>query len=179
MNNNVKSATTAGLLGIFLGGFGAHNWYLGQKKQGTIHVCLAASGLVVSILASVVLPSVLSFRALLSWATMLSILGGLAMLIMGGNAIWGFVEGIIILTQGDVGLARKGYMVVQPVNNYGGYNANMPQNNMGNMNMGGNMNGDMNSGMNQGMGNMNMGNQNMSNGQNMNNMNGNGGNQNG
>lgn len=33
MNNNVKSATVAGLLGIFLGSIGAHCWYLGDKRK--------------------------------------------------------------------------------------------------------------------------------------------------
>lgn len=31
--NGFKSATTAGLLGIFLGAVGAHCWYLGDKKK--------------------------------------------------------------------------------------------------------------------------------------------------
>lgn len=149
MNNSVKSATTAGLLGIFLGSVGAHDWYLGDKKKGIIHVCLAASGIIVSIIASVVLPSALSYRALLSWAGLISILGLIATLIMAGNGIWGLVEGIIILSQGDAGLARKGYMVAQSNMGYGnGYNnyGNQPMNNFGaqqnNMNNGG-MNGNM------------------------------------
>ncbi len=29
----IKSAIAAGLLGIFLGQFGAHDWYLGDKKE--------------------------------------------------------------------------------------------------------------------------------------------------
>ena len=107
MNNNVKSATTAGLLGIFLGAVGAHDWYLGNKTKGIIHVCLASSGIVLSIIASVVLPTALSYRALLTWGTVIALLGGLACLVMAGNGIWGFVEGIIILAQGDAGLARK------------------------------------------------------------------------
>lgn len=134
MNNNVKSATTAGLLGIFLGAIGAHDWYLGDKKKGTIHVCLAASGLVVSLIADVILPSALSYRALLSAAVLISILSAVSTIIMTANAIWGLAEGIQILIQGDAGLARKGYMVAQPNMNYGngnnGYN-NQPMNNSG------------------------------------------------
>lgn len=134
MNNNVKSATTAGLLGIFLGSIGAHDWYLGDKKKGTIHVCLAASGLVVSLIADVILPSALSYRALLSAAVLISILSAVSTIIMTANALWGLAEGIQILMQGDAGLARKGYMVAQPNMNYGngntGYN-NQPMNNSG------------------------------------------------
>lgn len=174
MNNNVKSATTAGLLGIFLGAFGAHDWYLGDKKKGIIHVCLAASGLIVSVIASVILPATLSFRAMLSMAGLIAILSGIATLIMLGNGIWGFVEGIVILTQGDAGLARKGYNVAQPNMGYNnGYNNNFgAQQNMNNMN--GMNNGQMNGNMNNQ--NQNMGGQNFNSGNNNGN---NGGNQNG
>lgn len=132
--NNYKSATTAGLLGIFLGSVGAHDWYLGNKTKGIIHVCLASSGVVISIIASVVLPAALSYRALLTWGALITILAGLSGLIMFGNGVWGLVEGIIILSQGDAGLARKGYAVM-PQMNY-----NRPMNNMNNVNNMGNMN---------------------------------------
>lgn len=184
MNNNVKSATVAGLLGIFLGSVGAHDWYLGDKKKGIIHVCLAASGLVVSIIASAVLPATLSFRALITMAWLITLLSGIAVLIMAANGIWGFVEGITILVQGDAGLARKGYNVAQPNMNYGNNYNNQPMNNFGaqqnmngmnNMNngqmggngsMNGNMNGNMsgNNQMNQNSGNNGNGTNNMNNG---------------
>lgn len=115
MNQNVKSATTAGLLGIFLGAFGAHNWYLGEKNKGIIHVCMMGGGLLVQIVASAILPNVLSLSALLTWASIIGILGTISALAMSASGIWGLVEGITILTQGDAGLARKGYAVAQPV----------------------------------------------------------------
>jgi TM2 domain-containing membrane protein YozV len=34
-HTKVKSATVAGLLGIFLGQFGAHSWYLGKKNRAS------------------------------------------------------------------------------------------------------------------------------------------------
>lgn len=193
MNNNVKSATVAGLLGIFLGSVGAHDWYLGDKKKGTIHVCLAASGLIVSVIATAILPAALSYRTLLSMAGLIALLSGVAGLIMAANGIWGLVEGIMILTQGDAGLARKGYNVAQPNMNYGGNNGynnygNQPMNNFGaqqnmngmnNMNNMGNMGNmgnanNMNNGQMNGIGNNQM-NQNQGNGMNG----GNGGSQNG
>lgn len=128
---NTKSATTAGLLGIFLGAFGAHNWYLGEKNKGIAHVCLASAGILVEIIANLVLPNVLSFSA---WLTMLSILGaisGLAGLAISASAIWGLVEGIQILIGGDAGLAAKGYAVATPVapQNFNQQNYyNQPQN---------------------------------------------------
>jgi len=151
MNNNVKSATTAGLLGIFLGAIGAHDWYLGNKTKGIIHVCLAASGIILMIVADALLPAVLSWRSLVTFAWLFTILNALASLVMFGNGVWGFVEGIIILTQGDAGLARKGYAVAN--NNFGqnnfnnGNNFNQPMNNMN----GGYNNGNQGEGQQNGM----------------------------
>ncbi len=182
MNNNVKSATVAGLLGIFLGSVGAHDWYLGDKKKGIIHVCLAASGLIVSVIATAILPAALSYRTLLSVSGLIALLSGIAGLIMAANGIWGLIEGVMILTQGDAGLARKGYNVAQPNMNYGGNNGynnygSQPMNNfsaqqdMNSMNNMGNVNNMNNGGINGNMGGQNL-NQNPGNSQN-------GGNQNG
>ena len=156
MNNNYKSATTAGLLGIFLGSVGAHDWYLGNKNKGIIHVCLAASGVVLMLVADIILPMSLSLWTLAKIAWLFTILNGLSAIVMFGNSVWGLVEGIIILSQGDAGLARKGYMVAPSMN----YNAGMQQN-MNNMQ---NMNGGMNNNMNGNFGNgANMNNQNNTN----------------
>ena len=73
MNNNMnqsynpqaKSKIAAGLLGIFLGALGVHNFYLGYTGK-------AVAQLLISILSC----------GTLSWA----------------SAIWGLVEGILILT---------------------------------------------------------------------------------
>lgn len=182
MYQNTKSATTAGLLGIFLGAFGAHNWYLGEKGKGIAHVCMMSGGILLEILAAAILPNVLSFTMLIQMAWLFAILTPIALLAMSASGIWGLVEGIIILSQGDAGLARKGYAVAepmpnynQPMNNYGqpmGYNQpmsngyGMPMNN--GMGMNNNMNG-MNNGVN---GNMNNASGDMNDGNNMNNNNG-------
>lgn len=157
MYQNAKSATTAGLLGIFLGSFGAHNWYLGEKSKGIAHVCMMSGGILVEIIAAIVLPEVLSFSMLLKMGAILTILTVISGIAMSASGIWGLVEGIMILTQGDAGLARKGYQVAVPAvpqNNYGmqpmnnGYNmpGNMSMNNNGFQNNGYNMPG--NNGMN-------------------------------
>lgn len=165
MYQNTKSATTAGLLGIFLGVFGAHNWYLGEKSKGITHVCMMSGGVLVEIIAAAVLPNVLSFTMLIQMAWLFTVLTAVAGLAMSASAIWGLVEGIIILSQGDAGLARKGYAVAEPMpmqgygpqmngygpqmnNGYGPMNNNMGWNN----GMGGNMNNNMNGNM--GMNNM-------------------------
>ena len=64
-----KSKLTAGLLGIFLGGLGVHNFYLGYIGKGIAQICLS--------------------------------------LCFGAGAIWGFIEGILILT-GNISKDAKG-----------------------------------------------------------------------
>lgn len=146
MYQQPKSATTAGLLGIILGSVGAHNWYLGEKSKGIAHVCMMSGGILVNILANLILPNIFSVTMLLQMAWLFTILTGIAGLAMSASAIWGLVEGIMILTQGDAGLAAKGYPVAMPAqgvpmnNNFG-----QPMNNMNNgMNMGANGMGGMN-----------------------------------
>ncbi len=58
-----KSKVVAGILGIILGGFGAHKFYLGDTKAGIIR-------LVVTLVT------------------------------FGAGAIWGFIEGILLLVNG-------------------------------------------------------------------------------
>lgn len=134
MYQNTKSATTAGLLGIFLGAFGAHNWYLGEKGKGIAHVCMMGGGVLVEIIAGAILPNVLSFSMWLTMASIIGALGAIAGLAMGASGIWGLIEGIIIISQGDAGLARKGYAVAPPLapqgpgyNNYGAQPPYPPQ----------------------------------------------------
>lgn len=64
-NPNAKSKLTAGLLGIFLGSFGVHNFYLGFKGK-------AVGQLLITLLSCFFLSPV--------------------------SGIWGFIEGIMILT---------------------------------------------------------------------------------
>jgi TM2 domain-containing membrane protein YozV len=68
-----KSKMVAGLLGIFLGWLGIHNFYLGNTKKAIIQVCLGGIGL------------------LTSWLFI-----GIFLIL--GAEIWGIVEGIFILT---------------------------------------------------------------------------------
>lgn len=105
-----KSATTAGLLGIFLGQYGAHDWYLGKKVQGIIHVSLAAVSLILMVIAIAIAANLNEFRlAVYGPPAYLIIMFVVAYLILFGNAVWGLVEGIILLAKGDAGLQAKGY----------------------------------------------------------------------
>lgn len=68
-----KSKLAAGLLGIFLGSFGVHNFYLGYTTKAIIQLVLSIVGILTACL----------------------IIGYLILL---GTWIWGLVEGIMILT---------------------------------------------------------------------------------
>ena len=76
-----KSRLAAGLLGIFLGVFGVHRFYLGYVKIGAIQLGLT-----------------------LVLGSLLRSVGSIVVLMVG---IWGFVEGIMILT-GSIDRAAKG-----------------------------------------------------------------------
>lgn len=70
-----KSKIAAGLLGIFLGSLGVHNFYLGYTNRGLLQ-------LLVTIFASI-----------LSVFTC-----GITSIAVAGMSIWGLVEGVLILT---------------------------------------------------------------------------------
>lgn len=69
VNANSKSKMTAGLLGIFLGGLGIHNFYLGYTGKAIAQIVLSPC--------------------------------------FGAGAIWGLIEGILILT-GKINKDAKG-----------------------------------------------------------------------
>jgi TM2 domain-containing membrane protein YozV len=66
----------AGILGILLGGFGAHWFYLGDTKRAVIMLCITlVGGLILT-----------------------PITCGAGCFVPAGVGIWGLVEGIMILT---------------------------------------------------------------------------------
>lgn len=68
-----KSRIAAGLMGIFLGSFGVHNFYLGNTKTAVIQLVCTIVGLLLSCI-------------------------GIGVLLVLGISIWGLVEGIMILS---------------------------------------------------------------------------------
>lgn len=99
---STKSVEVAGVLGIILGSVGAHDWYLGNKKGAWMHVVLLILSVVLVIIGSIVLPLVNSGDMEISEK-----LGTITMVILIGNAVWGVLEGILILVQGRAGLIRR------------------------------------------------------------------------
>lgn len=79
---NAKSKIAAGLLGIFLGSFGVHNFYLGYTQKAIIQLVLT----IVGILLSCIFVGVFLVMA---------------------TSIWGLVEGIMILV-GKINVDGKG-----------------------------------------------------------------------
>ncbi len=113
--NQFKSATTAGIFGIILGGFGAHDWYLGRKRNALIHVGMMVAGLAICIVGAVLINVTVVSRNIYTVMNTVSMYRWIMIfgwLLMVGSVIWGLVEGIILLAQGDEGLAAKGYKVV-------------------------------------------------------------------
>lgn len=70
-----KSRLVAGLLGIFLGGFGIHNFYLGYNTKAAMQLGISVLGIILSCCS-----------------------GFISLVLTGAVAIWGLVEGILLLT---------------------------------------------------------------------------------
>lgn len=79
MGAPLKSKMAAGLLGIFLGAFGVHNFYLGYTTKAVIQLCLTLLSC-----------GILSFV----------------------SGIWGFIEGILLLT-GSISVDGRGMPLQQ------------------------------------------------------------------
>ncbi len=111
MQSNAKSSAVAGVLGVFLGAFGGHDWYLGNTKKAITHVCLCVGGLIF-LIVGVILTNLSRDIPVFNMLFICLIIAAYVILV--GNGIWGFIEGVIILMQGDAGLAAKGYQVAVP-----------------------------------------------------------------
>ena len=114
--NNNKSRLAAGLLGMFLGSFGAHNFYLNKKKRAFTQLGLMIGGIALMIL-SYVIYFIAIFSMMFSTITMemnsnmesapffgffmyfiifyIMLLVGI--LLISAAQLWGFIEGILIL----------------------------------------------------------------------------------
>ncbi len=103
MEEERKSKLVAALLGIFLGVFGAHNFYLGYTKKAITQVALSGGSLVACILLYII--SIPLMFVFVGFFTMM--LGILCLFVPVGIEIWGLVEGLIILS-GKVKVDARG-----------------------------------------------------------------------
>ena len=83
----------AGLLGIFLGGYGVHNFYLGYYTKAIIQVSVTC----VSIIAA----------AILGFTIIGLVLVPIPCLASMGMGVWGMIEGILVLV-GKINVDGKG-----------------------------------------------------------------------
>ena len=104
--HGAKSSVAAGLLGIFLGTFGVHSFYLGQKTLGIIHVCLGGGGLLLTVLGPILGGGMAvsgavggSYAAAAGGLGAMFILPIIGSLAMSASGIWGLIEGIMCLTK--------------------------------------------------------------------------------
>ena len=111
MQNNTKSSAVAGILGVFLGAFGGHDWYLGNTKKAITHVSLTIGGFLL-LMIGIIIDNLTSGVVALNILFKCLIIASYVIII--GNFVWGFIEGVIIIAQGDAGLAAKGYKVADP-----------------------------------------------------------------
>lgn len=72
-SSDAKSKMAAGLLGIFLGAFGVHNFYLGYTKKAVVQLVCTIVGLLLSCIV-------------------------IGVFVVLGIEIWGLVEGVMILS---------------------------------------------------------------------------------
>lgn len=96
-----KSKNAAALLAFFLGGLGAHSFYLGKTTMGVIHLALGIGGIVLMVIAGTDMETATGSREVV---TAFMVLAGLGAWL--GNGIWAFVEFIIILTKPENELGR-------------------------------------------------------------------------
>lgn len=105
MPSNAKSGLAAGLLGIFLGSFGVHNFYLSFKKKAVAQLALTVVGiaLIISCFMLAVFASAFAYED--TYGALLIAMLGVIFAIVGAicicvSSLWSFIEAIIILCGG-------------------------------------------------------------------------------
>ncbi|MBR2402417.1 MAG: NINE protein [Lachnospiraceae bacterium] len=105
----VKSKIAAGLLGIFLGAYGVHNFYLGYYKRAVVQLVLTLLGY--GLYIGSVVSFALSAGYMADMELMGSVLGMLGSLVLlAGVGIWAFVESILIFC-GKINKDGKGRLL--------------------------------------------------------------------
>lgn len=104
-----KSKVAAGVLGIFLGCYGVHNFYLGYMKKGFIQLgCLLGSIAFIFVISIVMGVAEASYNEGATISAIILSLADIALIL--GIRIWAFVEGIMILC-GKINRDGKGLLL--------------------------------------------------------------------
>ena len=97
MNVSAKSRLVALLFGIFLGGIGVHNFYLGHASKGIAKILMKVFGLILYIAGIVKLTTdTYSYSYSDSSIAAFSGMIGFGFLVMWIPSIWAFIEWILI-----------------------------------------------------------------------------------
>ena len=99
-----KSKMTAALLAFFLGGIGVHNFYLGEKTKGLIHIALAVLGVILMVAGGASAVSDANAGGSGAGGSGLAMFG---YFLLFANGIWAFVEFIMLLVKNDRDFAAK------------------------------------------------------------------------
>lgn len=91
-----RSSIVAGLLGIFLGSFGVHNFYLGFTKKAVVQLLLSVFGILFSALYGVLLAGfIFGYEPFMLIFGILFLLVGIACIMI--SSIWALIESIMFL----------------------------------------------------------------------------------
>lgn len=98
-----KNKTTAALLAFFLGSIGVHNFYLGEKQKGIIHIVLAVIGWVLYGIGIAQMGAAIASGDVSGAFSPMMIIG---LLVLAANGIWQLVEFVQILMKSDAEFAN-------------------------------------------------------------------------
>ena len=93
-----KSMVLAAVLAFFLGGIGVHNFYLGQKQKGLIHIGMVVVALILVFIGMIAVGAALDGGSGAAVGGIIYVLGAVVSAV---NGIWAFVEFILILIRKD------------------------------------------------------------------------------
>ena len=103
-----KSVVIAAVLAVLLGSYGVHNFYLGQMLLGVVKLVLGTGGFLLAFAGGVV--AGFSSEFVSETAAIVGVcIYGVGLLAVIGNAVWAFVEFILILMRkGRFGVDEHG-----------------------------------------------------------------------
>jgi TM2 domain-containing membrane protein YozV len=96
-----KSKILAAVLAFFLGAFGIHSFYMGNKKKGLIQLGLGVGGIILTIVGlAKAVTAVASTTATTTPTVAIPTLAIIGYIMLVGVSIWAFIDFIRILTGG-------------------------------------------------------------------------------